>query len=97
MVGSNRMTEILEKLSSFNDSHIYLKDLMEYEVLEVFYDFLVLNPGNYLESMQNITLFEINNSLVQLTIPTVKDRTGKTNCSCIGNRIGKLYQNYVFF
>lgn len=64
------------------DNMVHSDQLLYYEELEEFFDSLVINPGSYLESMQNLTFFEIENSLALLKLPLTGRKIKSTNYSC---------------
>lgn len=74
---------------------IYPDELLYYEELEEFYETLVINPGSFLESMQNMTLFDLNNSLAELLSPSVNKKIKNTNYHCTDTN-KNLGMNHLF-
>lgn len=63
--------------------------------LEKFYDFLEINPGSYLESVQNLTLFMNDKYLAGLILP-VEKINDSSNCLFSGVNLGKTRPRLYF-
>lgn len=62
----------LDKVDSMSSFIAYPDELLDDKKLEEFYDALEISPGNYLESVLNLTLFATEYSLAQLRLPVNK-------------------------